>query len=321
MKSIYISFIVPCYNAAKYLTDLIKSVQNQTNSNWELILIDDGSTDNTREIVDIFLNDKRIHYIYQNNNGVSNARNHGLKEARGEYITFIDADDWIEKNFVESISHVDLANINICGYREIYPNGKIKTQCKPSFIYSNSPLETYTVRNSYFRTPWAVVFKHDFINENHLSFREDLTWGEDTIFLLLTTIKAENICFIPDVIYNYRYTGEGLTNSPMRHTNMVKFLDNYVLYKEQVYSKSRNAAKMMDELILFLSIILLNEVVKSDKPDQDKIEILGKIHKFLRELPFSYILRTKVGRIRYIAAIFSRIVNVNFSLFVYKHIV
>ena len=107
--STYISFIVPCYNAAKYLTDLITSIKKQTINDWELLLIDDGSTDNTHEIINKFLNDTRIHYIYQENGGVSNARNHGLQEAKGKYITCIDADDWIEANFIEEFSNLNSA--------------------------------------------------------------------------------------------------------------------------------------------------------------------------------------------------------------------
>ena len=316
--STYISFIVPCYNAAKYLTDLITSIKKQTINDWELLLIDDGSTDNTHEIINKFLNDTRIHYIYQENGGVSNARNHGLQEAKGKYITCIDADDWIEANFIEEFSKTNLANINICGYRAIYPDGKIKTECSPNSRYSNSPLDTYTVRNSYFRTPWGVVFENNFIKRNQLKFCENLSWGEDTIFLLEATIKAQNICFISNIIYNYRYTGEGLTNSPMRHINMIKFLDKYALYKEQVYPRCKNAANMINELILFLSIILLNEIIKSDKADK---QIVNSIHKHLKSLPFIYILRTKIGRIRYIAAILSRFANSTFSLMIYKHLI
>lgn len=318
--NIYISFIVPCYNAAKYLPELIKSIQKQTINNWELLLIDDGSTDNTYEIIANFLNDTRIRYMHQENAGVSNARNHGLKEAKGKYITCIDADDWIEPNFIEAFSKANLANINICGYREIYPDKTVKTECSPTPVHSNSPLNTYTVRNSYFRTPWGVIFEHNFIQENQLRFCEDLSWGEDTIFLLKATIKAQDICFIPDIIYNYRYTGEGLTNSPMRHTNMIKFLDKYTLYKEQIPSQYKNAANMIDELTLFLSIILLNEIIKSSKIDKQAIDIINKIHKHLRNLSFIYIIRTKVGRIRYIAAILSRIANATFSLIIYKHL-
>lgn len=317
----YISIIVPCYNAAKYLPDLITSVQKQTISDWELLLIDDGSKDNTHEVVKKYLGDKRIHYIFQDNAGVSKARNRGLDKATGEYVTCVDADDWLEPDFIEVFQKSNLADINICGYREIYPDGDVRTEWIPETQYSSVPLDTYTVRNSYFRTPWAVVFRHDFLKINKLHFLEDLSWGEDTVFLLLATMRAKDIRFISDILYDYRYTGKGLTNSPYRHHNMVQFLDTYTSYIKIIYIKSVRAALMMNELVLFLSIILLNEVVVSDKSKQAKMDIIHSIHKYLRHLPFFYILRTKVGRIRYVAAVFSRILPSSISLSVYKRIV
>lgn len=315
----YISIIVPCYNAAKYLPNLITSVQKQTINDWELLLIDDGSKDNTHEVVRKYQGDKRIHYIFQNNAGVSKARNCGLDKATGEYVTCVDADDWLEPDFIEVFQKSNLADINICGYREIYPDGKVRTEWNPEKLYSSAPLDTYTVRTSYFRTPWAVVFRRDFLKTNNLHFLENLSWGEDTMFLLFATMKAKDIRFISDVLYNYRYTGEGLTNSPNRHQNMVQFLDTYTSYIKTIQIKSVIAAQMMRELVLFLSIILLNETVKSDKSKQEKIGIINSIHKYLRQLPFSYILKTKVGRIRYAAAVLSRIIHSSFSLPIYKY--
>lgn len=317
----YISIIVPCYNAAKYLPDLITSVQKQTVSDWELLLIDDGSKDNTHKIVIKYLEDKRISYIFQDNAGVSKARNHGLLLAKGEYVTCVDADDWLEPDFIEVFLKSKVADINICGYREINSNGTVRTEWTPETQYSSVPLDTYTVRNSYFRTPWAVVFRHDFLKSNNLCFLENLSWGEDTMFLLLATMKARDISFISDVLYDYRYTGEGLTNSPLRHKNMVQFLDVYTSYINTVRKRSARASLMMKELVLFLSIILLNEVVVSCKSKQVKIDIINSIHKYLRQLPFLYILRTKVGRIRYAAAVFSRLFPSSASLSVYKRLV
>lgn len=317
-----VSFIVPCYNAEKYLQDCINSIIAQTVQDWELIIINDGSNDNTENICTLATqSDPRIIYIYQENQGVSVARNKGIKSAKGEFITCVDADDWLEPNFIEVFLRSKIADINICGYREIYPNGKVRTEWIPETLYSQNPLDTYTVRNSYFRTPWAVIFRRNFLKNNKLYFLEDLSWGEDTMFLLFATIKANDISFISEVLYNYRYTGEGLTNSPCRHHNMVKFLDVYSSNIKTIRKRSANASSMMDELVLFLSIILLKEVVISNKTKQDKIDIVNHIHKYLNLLPFLYILKTKVGRIRYVAAICSRLLPSSLSLSVYKLLV
>ena len=319
---IFFSIIVPCYNAEKYIHKLIDSVIAQSISDWELILIDDGSKDNTAGICrEAAKNDSRIRYIYQDNAGVSNARNHGLKEARGMYITCIDSDDWIEPNFLECFKNGHLADINICGYREIYTNGNIKGEWAPISLYSKQPLETYTVRNSFFRTPWAVLFRHDFLKAQKLSFMEKLSWGEDTVFLLQATIAAQDINFISDIIYNYRYTGEGLTNAPKRHYNMIQFLNIYTEIRRDVILKSSSAVKMMDELTLFLSMILLLEVIKSPKNKNEKLNFIRSIHHYIKKLPLIFILKTKVGRIRYAAAILSHIPSTLFAYQFYKKIV
>ena len=317
-----ISFIVPCYNAEKYIHDCINSIINQTVQNWELLLIDDGSTDKTSSVCQDAANkSERIKYIQQENNGVSFARNRGLSLATGEYITCVDADDWLEPNFIEMFLKSKIADINICGYREIFPNGKVRTEWTPQSLHSQKPLDTYTVRNSYFRTPWAVIFSRNFLKTNNISFLENLSWGEDTMFLLFATLKANDISFIPEILYDYRYTGEGLTNSSARHHNMIQFLDVYTSYIPIIKNKSAKAALMMNELVLFLSIILLNEVVKSNKTEKIKTDIISSIHKYLNLLPFPYILKTKVGRIRYAAAFCSRLIPTSLSLSIYKRLV
>ncbi|HLG03363.1 MAG TPA: glycosyltransferase family A protein, partial [Bacteroidia bacterium] len=117
MKVPQVSVIIPAYNAARFLAETIRSVQHQTFRNWELIIVDDGSIDKTKDIAAPFLTDDRIRYVYQENAGVSSARNRGLSEARGEFIAFLDADDlWLPENlakkveYLESHSHVSLVH-------------------------------------------------------------------------------------------------------------------------------------------------------------------------------------------------------------------
>ncbi|MEM7548224.1 MAG: glycosyltransferase family 2 protein [Bacteroidota bacterium] len=93
-----VSIITPTYNYAIFLPEIIQSVLDQTYENWELIIVDDGSTDNTSEVVQPYLKDHRICYIYQDNTGVSTARNKGIEKANGDYIQFLDADDLISKD-------------------------------------------------------------------------------------------------------------------------------------------------------------------------------------------------------------------------------
>lgn len=103
MKSVNISIIVPIYNKEKYLVDCLNSIVNQTLKNIEIILVDDGSTDKSKEICESYLNDPRISYFYQKNEGLASARQTGIDKACGEYVGFIDADDWIELDMFEKM--------------------------------------------------------------------------------------------------------------------------------------------------------------------------------------------------------------------------
>lgn len=107
-----ISIIIPAYNAADYLVQTIESVLNQTYSDFELILVDDGSTDRTCEIIkDYQGKDARIKYFYKENGGVSSARNLGLQKATGDFVSFLDSDDLWDKRFLESMYHLSLIHI------------------------------------------------------------------------------------------------------------------------------------------------------------------------------------------------------------------
>lgn len=123
-----ISVIVPVYNVEKYIDKCINSIINQTYKNLEIILVDDGSPDNCGNICDEYSKkDNRIIVIHKENGGVSSARNIGIKNAKGKWITFVDSDDWIENDYVEKLSKIGIQNkaeVVLCGYNRIYNNDK-----------------------------------------------------------------------------------------------------------------------------------------------------------------------------------------------------
>lgn len=129
MEDIKISVIVPVYNICDYLGKCIDSIMNQTHSNLEIIVIDDGSSDNTQEKLNIYAkSDNRIKVIYQKNGGVTRARLRGVWEARGKYIGFVDGDDYIEPHMYERLitnAEKYSADISHCGYQMIFPDGHV----------------------------------------------------------------------------------------------------------------------------------------------------------------------------------------------------
>lgn len=138
-KSPLISIIVPCYNYASYLQDSIGSIIGQTYKNWECLVIDDGSTDNSREIIEKFsAQDSRIKYINQKNAGPTVARNHGIKLAKGEFIQFLDADDLLETKKLET----HLARFNEGDYDIVYGGVKYFLSPDRSKLYDSEDLKS-----------------------------------------------------------------------------------------------------------------------------------------------------------------------------------
>lgn len=124
-----ISVIVPIYNVAPYLTKCLDSIKNQTYQDFEVLMIDDGSTDSSAEIAKTYTTDNRFKYFYQKNNGQGAARNHGLDVATGDYVCFIDSDDFISQDYLEVLLELLIshdADIVQCGVNRVWEDGKIK---------------------------------------------------------------------------------------------------------------------------------------------------------------------------------------------------
>ena len=160
-----ISVIIPIYNVADYLPKCIESVINQTYKKLEIILVDDGSPDRCPEICDEYAKkDKRIKVIHKKNGGLSDARNAGLEIAKGEYISFIDSDDYINEhmyeNMLSAIENVD-ADLCICGYDRVNDDGEIRSSShfKNAVLSQNDAFEMLVQGNVYFIVAWNKLYK------------------------------------------------------------------------------------------------------------------------------------------------------------------
>ncbi len=202
-----ISCIVPVYNVEKYLCCCIDSILSQTFTDFELILVDDGSSDGCPAICDEYAEkDSRVRVIHQANAGVSVARNAGLDMARGEYVCFVDSDDWISPNMLESIDseirRVDFS-LDMVMFDALFSDGsEHDVQLKPTAvqIFEFDP-EKPVPFCGYI---WNKAFRTDFLRENSISFPEGIQWGEDGYFAVHAYVEAEKILWIPKKLYNYR---------------------------------------------------------------------------------------------------------------------
>jgi glycosyltransferase involved in cell wall biosynthesis len=204
-----ISLIIPVYNAEKTLDRCINSIQNQTFSDWEAILIDDGSQDRSGEICDWYADkDLRIHVFHQTNTGVSGARNRGLSVANGDYLMFIDSDDAIQEsylmNYITTINRMDV-DVVIGGYTLV--ENEISTQYYPERIgiFLNEIWEQICTNPQIFGYACSKIFKTDIIRHHHLTFREDMYAQEDFDFCLSYFDKCSKYGLIHNADYFYYY--------------------------------------------------------------------------------------------------------------------
>lgn len=203
MKSNYISIIVPIFNAEKYINKCIDSLLNQTKKELEIILVNDGSTDNTENIIKNY-KDKRIKYYKNKNQGIGKSRNFGITKATGKYIMFIDSDDYIEDNACELLfekAEKDNLDIVICDFYREFDNGTKTKDITPSFnntTLRKTPELIYKVNLS----PWNKLYKTALIKNNNIFFNEDYKY-EDTPFVFISLDKAKKIGKVNQCLNHY----------------------------------------------------------------------------------------------------------------------
>ena len=209
-----VSVIIPIYNKEKYLERCIKSVINQTYKNFELILINDGSIDNCGFICDQYAkSDERIKVIHKDNGGVSNARNVGINQAKGEYITFIDADDYVQKEFLEKLVKPIIDNnvdVSICGFEthDSYTDKLLNS----NKYYKKFCCNIQTFLTNYFQPLYHndvinrvtnKLLKKSIIDKYQLQFDERYSNHEDRIFMIQIISKSNSIANLDECLYNY----------------------------------------------------------------------------------------------------------------------
>ena len=201
MKS-NISIIVPIYNAENYLKRCIDSLVNQTYKNIEVILINDGSTDNSEKIIKEY-KDKRIKYFKNKNQGIGKTRNFGIDKSTGEYIMFCDSDDYFEINACEELikkAEKEKLDLVICDY---YRDIDDKKQEDRIISFENTTLKKRpSLLNEVNLSPWNKIYSSKLIKDNKIKFNEELKY-EDTPFVIESFDKAKKIGKVDKCLYNY----------------------------------------------------------------------------------------------------------------------
>ena len=232
-----ISIVMPVYSVEEFISSSINSVLQQTFVDWELIIVNDNSPDNCRQIIEThFLYDTRIKLINKSlNEGLSKARNTGLSHIKGEYIMFMDSDDWLEKDMLEQLYKNAVntqADIIVCGYYQdfykksgelytrvtVIPQQHLAVNCQN--IISIIPILD---KEKVFCYAWNKLYRADFLKQNGLLF-QDIPMIEDFVFNINLLPKAQVISILPTALYHYRKANSNALSS--------KYLDNlYSLVK------------------------------------------------------------------------------------------
>jgi glycosyltransferase EpsH len=270
MKIPLVSIVVPVYNVEKYLFQCLDSIVNQTYTNLEIIVVNDGSPDNSHLIVEEFSkNDSRIKIINQENAGLSAARNTGIKEATGEYLMFVDSDDWVDVAIVEKLlSKIDGVELVVCSYYRSYENTVIPRFFDMEGIIKGEVFQRRLVglignelndpsQADSLVTIWGKLYKLSIVKQKELNFvsTKEIGTCEDLIFNIQYVDYIENVIVLNLPLYYYR------------KSNNTSFTSHY---KSNLFFQWKNLFKQIKRLIC-----LNNEVFNSALNNRIALSIIG----------------------------------------------
>ena len=279
-KAVKVSVIVPIFNVEKYLYKCLYSITKQTLKEIEIILINDGSTDNSIEIaLSFFQKDNRIKLISQENSGQSIARNRGLSIASGDYIVFVDSDDWIESNMLEKLyNNICIQNSDFSCCRisfENYISGKRSIhghEFRFKELYAPTILEEALYAREIYVCPCNKIYNRLFLVSNNLTFEPGIV-NEDTLFTIQIASCAKKVSFINNILYHV-IEREGSTS---RSSYDRLFLDmNKALQKSKNYLIDKGSFKKVEHIykVRYLKSMLYNLLQSAQRlPYQEYLSV------------------------------------------------
>ena len=209
-----VSILSPCYNVEKYISQCLDSIIQQTYKNLQIILVDDGSTDNTLAILNQYASlDSRIEVHHQENKGVATARNELLSKVKGDYVLFVDSDDWIELDMVEFlIAKVteENAEMAVCG--NVVNNGIPKKNYKEETWGKEKVIEEFLRHTNFNGSLWNKLFNVKLL-KNNPTFNPEISYGEDALFTWQIIQDVEKIIVTDKQLYHYRMNEGSLSHA------------------------------------------------------------------------------------------------------------
>lgn len=279
-----LSIIVPVYNTEPYLAQCLDSITSQTFPDWEMIIVDDCSTDNSRQIIEKYVQkDERIKaFFHPENKGVSAARNTGLEAASGEFVAFVDSDDWLEPEMYARLLECQAetgADIIECGVKRAAtdgPGSQVAATAPAQFDLKKTGLDKYLWR-IYQRKATTEIFNKIFrlalIKKNNLRFRGSQTtpeenllfnYGEDVLFYLCLLSDAGLIAVRPEAYYNYRYRPQSLS-----HRRVADLLNRTVAIFDRYKRTAGDDLKKAPTALSLLAVMRAKYVISQALTDKE----------------------------------------------------
>ena len=318
-----ISIVLPVYNAEKYLRKCIESVIEQTYPVWELIIIDNGSEDGSYHICQEYAKkEERILLLHQyQNKGVSVARNLGVEKATGHYVTFLDADDWVAKDYLEQLIKIakeTQSDMVVCNFQKIYDadrevgeedninnteSGEMQKQSSIQ-VYQQEEYIQQCLLNGYTHC-WGVLYKLSLLEG--IRFPAGITIGEDVLFLIDAVLRAENIVVTEYDGYYYYINEHGAMNRKFT----LSYMDQILCWKKAkekllgIYPKMENK---INSILVVSTMLVVGKLAALSKEElagfgkeleecRNVIKEFANKGKVIRLLPSGYGLKVRLFKI------------------------
>ena len=289
---IKVSVIIPDYNIEKYIERCLVSIKNQSEKNIEIIVVNDGSTDDTLKVInEVALNDKRFIIIDKKNEGIIEARKSGFDIAKGKYILFVDGDDWISLNIISSLyNYAEINNLDIV-VNNAWSTDGINKKAFNTFNENvvdemrNDPLKYFLI-DQILPSMWGKLIKKEYIIKNNISFVRKLNYAEDLASVAVWFMNSPKVDFIKERFYYYYQRSDSISKKP--NEKIIEIIDsvNFIKNKLNEYNLLNKYNEEFEKLSyrhIFVSKILrINKIYKYRKSVFDgykKMNIINSIFK------------------------------------------
>lgn len=282
MKKPKVSIIIPVYNVEKYIDKCLHCLVNQTLKNIEIIIVNDGSPDNSQIIIDKYVEKypNKIKSFIKENGGQGSARNFGLTKATGEYIGYVDSDDYIELDMYEKLyNKAKTKNYDIvsCGNYNVSENDGNKKTDNVLSIYNNK------LENTMFGkiAVWNKIYKKEILLENNIEFKEKV-WYEDLAFTIKAILNSKSFALVNEPLYNYLIR----QGSTMNNSNIKRNLEILEAFDDILeYIKHKDNKKIFEKIeflaVDHIYISAIVRIIRAEANQKNKKEIINKLIEYM----------------------------------------